>query len=64
MPNLDLNDEAEKKLVDGIFSSAIDILSGEWVGGWVGGWVGVGAAGWVEVLHMVLPGRWQLVTPL
>jgi hypothetical protein len=37
MPNLDLNDEAEKKLVDGIFSSAIDILSGGWVGGWVGG---------------------------
>ena len=30
MPNLDLNDESEKKLVDGIFSSAIDILTGGW----------------------------------
>ncbi len=29
MQGLDLNDDGEKKLVDGIFNSAIDCLSGE-----------------------------------
>lgn len=33
MEGLDLNNDEEKKLVDGIFASAVDCLSGE---GWAG----------------------------